>query len=329
MQASTYAEFFASIGNRIIQTESCYWYNPEPFLFRSLPVHRYVTPSSSEIAKVLLRGPALALRYPKPPDANGPHGSMYVCYDRNYDFASLSQNVRSRTRRGLARCRIDQIDFGYLADHGYALTAETTLRQMGTTPSTTEAQWHQFCANAGRIPGFEAWGAFVEDRLATYIVAMLVEDCYYVHLQKSVTDLLKYYPNNALLFTVMKTKLACPEVRFISHGPKALAVGKGLEYYKTSMGFVLEPFTEQVVFNPLIKAILMWKGDAIVNRLVRRYPDSLFWQRASRALRVARGEELTAQEAPAPEESRQQAKPYQAQVSVKLQHSDAVIPNGS
>jgi hypothetical protein len=296
MEASTCAGFFRAIGNRVIQTDSCYWYNSEPFLFKSLPVHRLVTPSALEIAKVLMRGPALALRYPKPLDASGPHGSMYTCSDRNYDFPSLSQNVRSRTRRGLARCRIEQIDFEYLASHGYALTTETTLRQMGTAPSSSEADWHRFCANAGRLPDFEAWGAFVEDRLATFIVAMLVEDCYYIHLQKSASDLLKYYPNNALLFTVMKTKLACPEVRSISHGPKALAVGKGLEYYKTSMGFQLQPFTEQVVFNPLIRALLMWKGDVVINRLVRRYPDNLFWQRASRALSVARGEELVAQE---------------------------------
>ena len=296
MEASTLAEFFAAIGNRVIQTESCYWYNSEPFLYKSLPVHRYVNPSPAEIAKVLMMGPALAMRYPKPSESDGPHGAMYICSDRDYDFASLSQNVRSRTRRGLARCRIEKIDFDFLASHGHALTTETTLRQMGTAPSSSEKEWHQFCANARRSPDFEAWGAFVEDRLATFIVAMLVEDCYYIHLQKSASDLLKYYPNNALLFSVMKTTLARPEVRTINHGPKALAVGKGLEYYKTSMGFELEPFSEQVVFNPLIKPLVMWKGDVVVNRLRRRYPDSLFWQRASRALRVARGEEVVANE---------------------------------
>ena len=63
------------------------------------------------------------------------------------------------------------------------------------------------------------------------------------------------------------------------------------------MGFELEPCTEQVIFNPLIKPFVMWKGAAIVDRLRHRYPDSLFWQRASRALRVARGDELVAQEA--------------------------------
>jgi hypothetical protein len=296
MEASTLAEFFATIGNRVIQTESCYWYNSEPFLYKSLPVHRYVNPSAAEIAKVLMMGPALAMRYPKPSESDGPHGAMYICSDRDYDFASLSQNVRSRTRRGLARCRIEKIDFDFLASHGHALTTETTLRQMGTAPSSSEKEWHQFCANARRSPDFEAWGAFVEDRLATFIVAMLVEDCYYIHLQKSASDLLKYYPNNALLFSVMKTTLARPEVRTINHGPKALAVGKGLEYYKTSMGFELQPFSEQVVFNPLIKPLVMWKGDVVVNRLRRRYPDSLFWQRASRALRVARGEEVVANE---------------------------------
>lgn len=291
MQASELAQFFRSIGNRIIRTESCYWYNPKPFLFKSLPIHRFVDPSPTELAQVMIKGPAFAMRYPKTADKPGPRGGMYVCSNRDYDFPALSQNVRSRTRRGLARCRIEQIDFDYLAQHGHALTTETTFRQMGTAPSATEEEWKLFCANASRSKDFEAWGAFVEDRLATFIVAMLVEDCYYIHLQKSASDLLKYYPNNALLFTVMKTKLACPEVGYISHGPKALAVGKGLDYFKTSMGFELQPYADHVVFNPLVKPFLMWKGDAVVDRLVQRYPDNLFWQRASRALRVARGED--------------------------------------
>jgi len=296
MQASELAQFFRAIGNRIIQTESCYWYNPKPLLFKSLPIHRLVEPSPAEIAQVMIKGPAFAIRYPRTPDKSGPRGGMYVCSNRDYDFPALSQNVRSRTRRGLARCRIEQIDFTYLAQHGHALTAETTLRQMGKMPSTTEAEWHLFCENASRSKDFEAWGAFVENRLATFIVGMLVEDCYYIHLQKSASDLLKYYPNNALLFTVMKNKLACPEVACVSHGPKALAVGKGLAYFKTSMGFEMQPYTDHVVFNPLVKPFLLWKGDAVVNRLVQRYPDNLFWQRASRALRVARGEEVGAEQ---------------------------------
>src|ERR1700688_2723445 len=104
MQAAEIAQFFASKGNRVIRTRSCYWYNPQPLMYRSLPVHRFVSPSPVEIAKVLMLGPA---------------GGMFVCRDRNYDFPSLSQNVRSRTRRGLARCRIERISFPFLAEHGH------------------------------------------------------------------------------------------------------------------------------------------------------------------------------------------------------------------
>src|SRR5260370_13911017 len=115
----------------------------------------------------MIKGPAFAIRYPRTPDKSGPRGGMYVCSNRDYDFSALSQNVRSRTRRGLARCRIEQLDFSYLARHGHALTAETTLRQMGTMPSTTEAEWRGFCHNAARSQDFEALGPCVDDRLAT------------------------------------------------------------------------------------------------------------------------------------------------------------------
>jgi hypothetical protein len=291
MEAHELARFFLAVGHRVIETQSCYWYNSQPFLYKSLPVHRFVDPSSTELARVLMTGPALAVRFPKAPNHVGPRGGLYVTSNRNYDLPSLSQNVRSRTRRGLARCRIQQIQFEYLAQHGYALSADTTMRQMGKLPNTSEAYWHRFCDKTRCSRDFEAWGAFVGDRLATFLVGMLVEDCYYIYLQKSASDLLKYYPNNALLFTVTKAKLACPEVSFVLHGHKALAVGKGLDYYRTSMGFEVRPFRDQVVFNPLVKPFLMWKGDALISKLVKRYPDNLFWLRASRALRVAKGED--------------------------------------
>lgn len=296
MDASEFAHFFGALGCRIIQTESCFWYNPQPFLFKSLPIHRLVEPSTAEIARVMMLGPAVAVRYPRNADKPGPQGGMYICRDRNYDITSLSANVRSRTRRGLARCRIEQMDFDYLARHGHALTEETTLRQMGKKPSTSQADWERFCENAKKTRDFEAWGAFVEDKLATFLVGMLVEDCYYIHLQKSASALLKYYPNNALLFSVIKAKMACPEVGYISHGPKALAVGEGLEYYKTSMGFVIEPVTEHVVFNPLLKPLLMWKGAELASSLAQRYPENLFWRRAAKALNFAKTGEVAEHE---------------------------------
>jgi hypothetical protein len=90
------------------------------------------------------------------------------------------------------------------------------------------------------------------------------------------------------MFTLMKLKLACPEVGHVSHGSRPIEASEGLHYFKQSMGFEMQSFTEHLVFNPLLKPVLSWKGDAVVNRLARRHPESLFWRRASKALRMAR-----------------------------------------
>jgi hypothetical protein len=280
------AEFFGCLGHKIVQTQSCFWYSSHRFLYKNLPIHRNLNPSQSELAKVMFRGTALAIRYPGTPDGSRPDGGIYVRTERNYDFASLSANARSHTRRGLARCTVEQVDFQDLAAKAYPLIKETNLRQTGNEPNRSESQWKLFCELARRWPGLEAWGAFVDGELAAFIVAMLAEDCYYIHLQKSASALLKYYSNNALLFTVMKAALARPEVGWVSNGQIALAAKEGLYHFKTSMGFAIHPFKEQVVFNPLIRPGL-WAGRAVTSRLARTNPENLFWRRASKAFDLA------------------------------------------
>jgi hypothetical protein len=280
------AEFFRILGSRTVQTKSCFWYSSHRFFYKNLPIHRNVDPTQSELAKVMLRGAALAIRYPGNPGEAAADGGIYICTDRNYDFPSLTANARSHTRRGLARNTVEQVDFKDLAVSAYPLIQETNLRQTGKQSNRSQSHWKSFCDLARRWPGLEAWGSFVDGQLAAFIVAMLAEDCYYIHLQKSASSLLKHYSNNALLFTVMKSALARPSVGWVSNGQIALAAKEGLYHFKTSMGFEIHPFKEQVVFNPLIRPGL-WAGRAITSRAARINPENLFWRRASRALELA------------------------------------------
>jgi hypothetical protein len=243
MDLAELANFFRALGDRVLETKSCFWYGPQRFLFKSLPVHQIVNPSPGELASVLMRGPALALRYPSPPERVQPDGGMYICSGRDYDFHSLSANARSHTRRGLARCAIERIGFDRLARDGFGLIEDTTLRQTGGRPPTTPAQWGRFCAIAARTPDVEAWGAIAEDKLAAFIVGMLIGDCFYLHLQKSSSALLKHYPNNALMFELTRMKLAAGAAQ-VSHGQIALAASAGLDTFKRSMGFEVQPFKE-------------------------------------------------------------------------------------
>ena len=67
MRESQMADFFRSLGHKIVQTKSCFWYSSHRFLYKNLPIHRSVDPSQSELAKVMIRGAALAIRYPGTP----------------------------------------------------------------------------------------------------------------------------------------------------------------------------------------------------------------------------------------------------------------------
>ena len=63
MDAGQFAEFWERQGCRVIETNSCYWFNSQPLSFASIPYHRVVDPPRTEIAEVFFRGPALAVRF--------------------------------------------------------------------------------------------------------------------------------------------------------------------------------------------------------------------------------------------------------------------------
>jgi hypothetical protein len=290
MNAAGFAEFWRLQGHRVIKTESCYWYSPQPLFFMSLPYHRRMTPSRSELAHVLLGGPSVAVRFPTPPDGTGKEGGLFVCSDRGYDFHALQPRTRTATRRGLEKCRIEPVDFTYLAEHGHSLNVETFIRQGRAAQTISQRQWRRYCKAANEIPGFEAWGAFVHGDLVAFMMTALVEDCFSILHASSATEYLEYHPNNALVFTVTKLKLSSPEVGFVSYGLKSLDDTPGLNRFKLHMGFELKPFKECIVFNPLLQPFLLFGGRTVIEWMARRHPESDLWRKASRTLRLTTGD---------------------------------------
>lgn len=288
MQESELAKFYRALGHRVIRTRSCFWCSAGPLQFKTLPDHKIVAPSAGELAKVMVVGPAAAVRYAGMSAGARTNGALYVCSNRDYDLASLSQNARSRTRRGLARCKVERIDFPYLVRHGYELALDTHRRQTGKPLRMTCKGWESYWQKAGRLSDFEAWGAFVGKKLAAFTVTCLIEECLLIYRGASGAELVKFYPNEALLFTVIKSGLASPKVGYVSSGLRPLASSEGLDYFKISMGFTARPLNDCVVFNPLIKPFLTWQGAALASRLAQRNPRKLFWRKASAAIRQSK-----------------------------------------
>jgi len=280
MTEGQFAEFFLRQGQRVIETRSCFWYSHRPFLYMSLPYYRPVSPSQWELARVLLGGPAVGLRFPTGLDKSSKQIGILVCEDRGYDFASLHKKSRTATRRGLENCEVKPLDFAYLAQHGQRLNEETFQRQGRSLRTMTESQWRRYCQAASEMPDFEAWGAWVKGQLASFSVLAHVEDWIFFQWGSSATEHLNYKPNNALTFIVTKSKLSDPRVSCVCYGAES-ALTLSLDAYKLRMGFQRRVFGERIVVNPLLQPALSLGGRRLIEWAARTHPESEIWRRAS------------------------------------------------
>ncbi|MCE5199148.1 MAG: GNAT family N-acetyltransferase [Armatimonadota bacterium] len=284
MDASQFANFWAVQGHRVISTQSCQWYNTEPFVYLSIPFHRMVTPDRVEMARVLGGGPALVMRYACPAEESKCNGGLYVCRDKNYDIPSLNEKARNRTRRALRCCDVERVEFRDLMEWGHEINVQTYIRQNRDPKTLAYEKWARYCEAAADTPGFEAWGAYMDGKPAAYVVCALVEDCYHLLRQSSATDYLSYCPNNALTFAVTQEAIARPEVGYVSTGLKSVEDTYGLNRYKERMGYVLEPFRDQLVVQPFIKLLAGVGGSRAIRSLHQRNPGADFWRKAARVM---------------------------------------------
>jgi hypothetical protein len=287
MDAATFAEFFREQGHRVVQTHSAYWYDVARRAFNSVPFHRLITPEKEELAQLWRDGGALLARYPTPAQEASASSYMFVCRKKGYSIEDLSANARSHTRRGLKRCEIQRIDFDLVANEGFEVNISTLVRQGRDLSGAEDRKWRTMCEVAARTPDCEAWGAFIDDQLAALVVGFLVEDCYQVSTVRSRQDLLKHYPNNALLYEVTRLALSRPEVRLASYGVESLQSQlSSLVHYKLSMGYEQMPINQQVTFRPALRPFVKL-GVPAVNWMADRRPNNPTLRKVQGLLRFA------------------------------------------
>jgi len=143
-------------------------------------------------------------------------------------------------------------------------------------------------AKLDNCAAYEAWGAFVEGHLAGYIVTMWVEDWVHILLSRSVNAYLKFYPNNALIFSVVKEMLSREGVLAVSYGLEPLIAADSLERFKSAMGFVKEPVCQHVVMSSRVKLLLNPVTSKSIEILANFLPRNRRLQKVAGICRIAR-----------------------------------------
>ncbi len=166
MNAEVFSEWLRLQGYVVVRSDSSYWYDAWPRVFQAYPYHWIIQPEQDEINGLLRRQWAVGLRYSAPVYFVPGKLSYHAIYEQpEYNLEKLDRRSRQNIRNGLQNCTVEPISFLRLANEGWELEADTASRQ-GRKPSMTQEIWRKRCLAAAELPGFEAWAALVEGRLA-------------------------------------------------------------------------------------------------------------------------------------------------------------------
>ncbi|MBZ0168800.1 hypothetical protein MELA_01227 [Candidatus Methylomirabilis lanthanidiphila] len=275
MNPSAMADFFERLGHRVVRTKSSYWYDVRRRFYLGFPHHRLIDPSPDELYPFFLRLNG-GVRYSGPPESPGRQSYALVCRDRRYDLDLLSSNTRSKVRRGLKHCTVEQLEPSYIMAHGKSVHDDTLRRIRIHDPYPWETYWRAVKeSNCVAV-----WGALIGKTLTAYLVAVLVEGCWEILVVRSLSEFLRCYPNNALLFTVLRQMLSNPQIGQVFFGAESLEGLSSIDEFKLSMGFVKSPIRQRIVLHPFLRpALCNPLAVRAVGGLAHRQPQSEFWRK--------------------------------------------------
>jgi hypothetical protein len=266
MDASVFAEWLHRQGRHIVKTASSYWFDQGPRVYQAFPYHWIIRPTERELAEFLEERGALGLRYST--DLRSPQGiaSYHAVFPGGcYDLHNLDQSARRNVRIGLRNCTVRPLPFTTLATEGWPLQADTLDRQ-GRRQAMSQPTWSMICLAAEGLPGFEAWGAFVDGCLAASLILFQMCDCCYILYPQSQRQYLGKRVNNALAFTATRAALERPGVRSILYGLHSLDAPPSVDEFKFRMGYTAKPVRQRVVFHPWLRPLANPTTHALVRQ---------------------------------------------------------------
>lgn len=270
MTPDIYAEWLRRQGHKVVRTASSYWYDAGPRVFQAYPYHWTIEPTEAELRKLLLDHNAIALRYSAPiHSSRGMVSYHVVCENSCYDLSVLGRQTRQNIRRGLDFASFEQIPLRRLAEEGWRLRQDTLERQ-GRVGAESEENWRRMCTSAEGLPGFEAWAAIHDGRLAATFLAFQCDDVYTLPLEQSATEFLENRVNNAIFYFITHQGVNRPGVASVFFCLHSLDAPCSVDQFKFRMGYTAKPVRQRVMFHPWLEPFANPLAHTLVSQLLMR-----------------------------------------------------------
>lgn len=248
------SDFCQKTGIKTFHRAGIFWQSMAMRLFVPTPTNSPISLSSEDLSFMWKQG-AWFVHFPVSIDFPGVSSYAFVVQDKNYGFGSIkSSDRRHNIRRAFKYCSVERVSFELLKNEAAPLIADTYLRQGRDCGRNILDGWQSYFTVAATNPLFSAWGAFVKGALAATKVEFIFRNGVQVEALFSSTDLLKYYPMNALLFVSTQQSINMEGISYVSYGMRPVTGEKeSLMSFKESMGFEKLAINERLELNPYLK----------------------------------------------------------------------------
>jgi hypothetical protein len=252
MEIENFCEWQRRQGHKVIHTESSYWYEAGPYVFQAFPYNWLITPSKNELNDLIIKNRIAAIRYSTPIESEIGKISYHIGKKNPYSLEMIHNKSRKSILNGLSQCNIEEIPLAQLAQEGWALQKNTLIRQK-RNDSMSKKEWENICLAAEGIPGFQAWGAFVNGELAASLLTSFIDDTGYFLYSLSQQKYLDLHVNHALFYMVTCQFLKMERIKSIFVTVESLNAPKSVDDFKIRIGLDPIAVRQRVVFHPILK----------------------------------------------------------------------------
>lgn len=238
-------------GIEVFEEGGVYWTRYRGPIYATFPNNIGLAPEPGEMAALLRKARIFGARVPS--NGRGLSCALHVANPSEYCLEGLSRRHRGHVRHGLERCEIKPVDLDELLLEGIVLNRETLERQQRQDPEFTDVdRWARFVRSVRETSGCFVTGAYVDGRLAAYLV--MCRDGAWLRLlyKMSRTADMVHDTNYALDYKAIEEASKDPSILAVENGFSSLNCDTGVDAYKKRLGYVAVPTQLSIYLHPAI-----------------------------------------------------------------------------
>lgn len=245
MPPQYYAAFLERMGHEIRESNGVYWFDIFSRAWICFPLESELNPATVDLSQIMDHRGVIA-RFCCPVQ-DGVSSFRQIVTDKDYSLSSLGPKARNKTRQGLESCTCGPENARELASDGIELHSQTLRRQGRKVSDGYESYWRKYFDAVEDCPAATVWAARYKGVLASFLISFHIGTVENICIVRSNEELLKFRPNNAMLFTFLQQALNRPETTEVCIGLQSLQAGmNSLDMFKGGMGFKERPIGQRI-----------------------------------------------------------------------------------